>query len=151
MSGSRRWYDSDTVAALARTAGLAVALAFALGPSRATAQSSDDRMVVNDQVYTGWKYFQVYCSRCHGDDALGSMAAPDLTYSLSEEGGVTADSFKVVVRQGSSSPNAAPDQQMRGFEDLLDDALVDALYQYTRARSEGSLPPGRPRRAPAAP
>lgn len=151
MSGSRRWYDSDTVAALARTAGLAVAFALALGPSRATAQSSDDRMVVNDQVYTGWKYFQVYCSRCHGDDALGSMAAPDLTYSLSEEGGVTADSFKVVVRQGSSTPNAAPDQQMRGFEDLLDDALVDALYQYARARSEGSLPPGRPRRAPAAP
>ena len=151
MSGSRRWYDSDTVAALTRTAGLGVALALGLGPSQASAQSSDDRMVVNDQVYTGWKYFQVYCSRCHGDDALGSMAAPDLTYSLSEEGGVTADSFKVVVRQGSSSPNAAPDQQMRGFEDLLDDALVDALYQYARSRSEGSLPPGRPRRAPAAP
>jgi mono/diheme cytochrome c family protein len=27
------------------------------------------------------------CSRCHGDDAIGTMAAPDLTYSVTEEGG----------------------------------------------------------------
>jgi hypothetical protein len=40
---------------------------------------------------------------------------------------------------------------MRGFEDLLEPALIDALYQYVRARSDGKLPPGRPRRAPAAP
>jgi mono/diheme cytochrome c family protein len=122
-----------------------------MGPAGAVAQTAGDRLEVTDQVYTGWKYFQVYCSRCHGDDAVGTMAAPDLTYSLSEEGGVTADSFKVVVRQGSSSPSAAPDQQMRGFEDLLDQSLIDALYSYVRARSDGSLAPGRPRRAPAAP
>jgi mono/diheme cytochrome c family protein len=122
-----------------------------MGPPGAVAQTAGDRLEVTDQVYTGWKYFQVYCSRCHGDDAVGTMAAPDLTYSLSEEGGVTADSFKVVVRQGSSSPSAAPDQQMRGFEDLLDQSLIDALYSYVRARSDGSLAPGRPRRAPAAP
>jgi len=122
-----------------------------MGPAVAVAQTAGDRLEVTDQVYTGWKYFQVYCSRCHGDDAVGTMAAPDLTYSLSEEGGVTADSFKVVVRQGSSSPSAAPDQQMRGFEDLLDQSLIDALYSYVRARSDGSLAPGRPRRAPAAP
>jgi mono/diheme cytochrome c family protein len=122
-----------------------------MGPAGAVAQTTGDRLEVTDQVYTGWKYFQVYCSRCHGDDAVGTMAAPDLTYSLSEEGGVTADSFKVVVRQGSSSPSAAPDQQMRGFEDLLDQSLIDALYSYVRARSDGSLAPGRPRRAPAAP
>jgi mono/diheme cytochrome c family protein len=137
MNGPQRWCASE-----------AAALILACWPMAVAAQAAPDRMVVSDQVYTGWKYFQVYCSRCHGDDALGSMAAPDLTYSLSEEGGVTADSFKVVVRQGSSSPNAAPDQQMRGFEDLLDDALIDALYNYARARSDGSLPPGRPRRAP---
>ena len=40
---------------------------------------------------------------------------------------------------------------MRGFEDLLDQSLIDALYLYVRARSDGSLAPGRPRRAPAAP
>jgi mono/diheme cytochrome c family protein len=130
-------------AAIAFAASLALALP-------AAAQTEGDRLVVDDQVYRGWKYFQVYCARCHGDDAVGTMAAPDLTYSVSEEGGVTADSFALVVRQGSSSPSAAPDQQMRGFEDLLDQSLIDALYRYVRARSDGSLAPGRPRRAPGA-
>lgn len=132
------------------TVGLAIVLSLAVGAGAAAAQDAGNRPVVTEQVYTGWKYFQVYCSRCHGDDALGTMAAPDLTYSLSDEGGVTADSFKVVVRQGSSSPTA-PDRKMRGFEDLLDQALIDALYLYVRARADGSLAPGRPRRAPTSP
>ena len=139
MAGFPRWCTSE----------LAV-LSLALAPAEALAQSAEDRLAVSDQVYTGWKYFQVYCSRCHGDDALGTMAAPDLTYSLSEEGGITADSFQVIVRQGASSPNAAPDQKMRGFEDLLDQSLIEALYAYVRARSEGTLAPGRPHRTPAA-
>ena len=119
-----------------------------MGSGRVAAQDARDSLVVTDQVYTGWKYFQVYCARCHGDDALGSMAAPDLTYSVTEEGGITADSFKVVVRLGSSSPSVAPDQRMRGFEDLLDPPLIDAIYLYLQARSDGSLARGRPHRAP---
>jgi mono/diheme cytochrome c family protein len=142
-----RWWCSD----LAVTA-LALGIALAAAPAPCAAQASADSVAgVSDQVYTGWKYFQVYCSRCHGDDALGTMAAPDLTYSLTDEGGVSADSFKVIVRDGSSSPSAAPDQQMRGFGDLLDPQLVDALYAYVLARSDGSLGPGRPRRASASP
>jgi mono/diheme cytochrome c family protein len=130
---------------------MALALSLVAAPEGTTAQEAGDRLEAGEQVYTGWKYFQVYCSRCHGDNALGSMAAPDLTYSVTEEGGVTADSFALVVRQGSSSPSAAPDQRMRGFDDLLEPALIEALYLYVRARSDGSLAPGRPRRAPAAP
>ncbi|MGH7498553.1 MAG: c-type cytochrome [Gemmatimonadales bacterium] len=132
------------------TGGCVVVMSLAVGPGRAAAQSDSARLEVTDQVYTGWKYFQVYCARCHGDDALGSMAAPDLTYSVTEEGGITADSFKVVVRQGASSPSVAPDRRMRGFEDLLDPPLVDAIYRYLLARSDSSLAPGRPHRAPAA-
>jgi mono/diheme cytochrome c family protein len=127
----------------------AVVLSLGLGPADAAAQAPPDRLQVTDQVYRGWKYFQVYCSRCHGDDALGSMAAPDLTYSLSAEGGITADSFQVMVRKGSSDSSAAPDKRMKGFEDLLDPSLIDALYQYVKARSDSSLAPGRPHRAPA--
>jgi mono/diheme cytochrome c family protein len=142
----------------ARAAGTwGVALAIGLAPGSAAAQADSTAapagkgsLEVTDQVYTGWKYFQVYCSRCHGDDAVGTMAAPDLTYSVSEEGGVTADSFAYVVRQGATD-TTAPDRRMRGFEDLLDQPLIDALFAYVRARSDSSLPPGRPRRAPAAP
>jgi len=78
------------------------------------------------------------------------MAAPDLTYSVTEEGGITADSFAVVVRQGASD-STAPDRRMRGFEDLLDTTLIAAIYSYVRARSDSTLPPGRPHRAPSAP
>jgi len=127
--------------------GCAVVLGLAVGPPSAAAQG-DDRLAVSDQVYTGWKYFQVYCARCHGDNALGTMTAPDLTYSVTEEGGVTADSFKVVVRNGASDPSA-PDRRMRGFEDLLDSTLVEAVYLYVRARSDSTLAPGRPHRAAA--
>ncbi len=118
-------------------------------PDGCQAQNTD-RLAVTDQVYTGWKYFQVYCARCHGDNALGTMAAPDLTYSVTEEGGVTADSFKVIVREGASDPSD-PERRMRGFEDLMDSTLVAAVYAYVRARSDSSLAPGRPHRASAAP
>ena len=146
-----RWSRSE-VAGAAGAWGLALAAGLAPGTAAAQADSaaalaSKGSLEVSDQVYTGWKYFQVYCSRCHGDDALGTMAAPDLTYSVSEEGGVTADSFAVVVRQGAAD-STAPDRRMRGFEDLLDQSLIDALFAYVRARSDSSLPPGRPRRAP---
>jgi mono/diheme cytochrome c family protein len=124
-------------------------LGWAALPPLARGQAKDS-LAVTEQIYTGWKYFQVYCARCHGDNALGSMAAPDLTYSVSEEGGITADSFKVVVRQGAAD-STQPDRRMRGFEDLLDSSLVTALYLYVRARSDGSLAPGRPHRAAPAP
>jgi mono/diheme cytochrome c family protein len=129
-------------------AGCGLVSSLALGP-RAVAAQTTDRLAVTDQVYTGWKYFQVYCARCHGDNALGTMAAPDLTYSVTEEGGVTADSFKVIVRNGASDPSD-PQRRMRGFEDLLDSTLVESVYAYVRARSDSSLAPGRPHRASAA-
>ena len=115
-----RWCASDLT-----RAGIGLVFVLAAGAGTASAQAAADSAGVSDQVYTGWKYFQVYCSRCHGDDALGTMAAPDLTYSLTDEGGVSADSFKVIVRDGSSSPSAAPDQQMRGYGHLHDPQLLD--------------------------
>jgi mono/diheme cytochrome c family protein len=148
-------WSRSKVARAARAWGVGLAIGLAPGSAAAQADSAvapvgKGSLEVTDQIYTGWKYFQVYCSRCHGDDALGSMAAPDLTYSVSEEGGVTADSFAFVVRQGATD-TTAPDRRMRGFEDLLDQRLIDALFAYVRARSDSSLPPGRPRRAPTAP
>ncbi len=98
--------------------------------------------VATETEYLGWKYFQVYCARCHGEDALGSLAAPDLTYALSPEGGVTRDSFAIVVRNGTTS------KEMQGFARLLDDSLIGAIFAYVEARSQGRLGRGRPTRAP---
>ena len=128
-----------------------VVLALALAAGTVTAQEATgpapapepDRLLVSDTVYTGWKYFQVYCARCHGDNAKGSMAAPDLTYSVSADGGVLPDSFAVMVRRGASNG------EMKGFEDLLDQPLIDALWAYVKARSDDLLAPGRPHRRPS--
>ena len=83
----------------------------------------------------------MYCERCHAPDAVGTADAPDLRYSVSPEGEVTADSFRVIVRNGSE------DKKMKGFADLMDDQRIDQIYAYVTARSEGRLAPGRPHRA----
>ena len=123
-------------------AGVAAPLAAQSDSAGAAPAAATDPLLVTPQVYRGWKYFQVYCARCHGDNAKGSMAAPDLTYSVSADGGVTVDSFTVMVRKGASTG------EMRGFEDLLDAPLIEALYAYVKARSEGGLAPGRPHPTP---
>ena len=108
------------------------------GPSPAT---SGDKLLVTEDEYQGWKYYAVYCERCHAPDAVGTADAPDLRYSVSPEGEVTADSFAVIVRKGPES------QEMKGFEDLLDDQRIEQIYAYIKARSEGRLAAGRPHRA----
>ena len=105
-------------------------------------QARPDPLLVTETEYQGWRYFAVYCERCHAPDAVGTEDAPDLRYSVSPEGGVTADSFKVIVRNGSE------DRKMKGFAELLDDLRIGQLYAYIMARSEGRLAAGRPHRAP---
>jgi mono/diheme cytochrome c family protein len=103
--------------------------------------TSDDKLLVTEDEYQGWKYYAVYCERCHAPDAVGTADAPDLRYSVSPEGEVTADSFAVMVRNGSEN------REMKGFEDLLDDQRIEQIYVYIKARSEGRLAAGRPHRA----
>lgn len=145
---------SEALAHLARPLLLAFGLCLAGRGTAATAQQPPardtgalDRLLVTDTVYQGWKYFQVYCARCHGENARGNPLsnAADLTYSVSADGGVSPDSFRVVVRQGSAN------KDMKGFADLLSDEQIQQLHAYLKARSEGRLAPGRPHRAPAAP
>jgi mono/diheme cytochrome c family protein len=103
--------------------------------------TSGDKLLVTEDEYQGWKYYAVYCERCHAPDAVGTLDTPDLRYSVSPEGEVTADSFAVMVRNGSENGG------MKGFEDLLDDRRIEQIYVYIKARSEGRLAAGRPHRA----
>jgi mono/diheme cytochrome c family protein len=116
-------------------------------PPTSSPDSSRDKLLVTETEYQGWKYYAVYCERCHAPDAVGTADAPDLRYSVSPEGEVTADSFRVIVRKGTE--NREENKVMKGFEDLLDDQRIDQVYAYIKARSEGRLAPGRPHRASA--
>ena len=109
-------------------------------PTRDTVR---DSLLVSDSIYQGWKWFHVYCFRCHGEDAAHPVIAnaPDLRWVLSTSGmAYPRDSFEYTVLTGR------PDKGMPSWKVLLDTAAVKQLYQYVKARSDGWLKPGRPHR-----
>ena len=86
-------------------------------------------------VYNGWKWWHVYCYRCHGVDAVGTTNAPNLTDPARR---ITARQFLRIVRTG------VPDQGMQAWDKLLDDKQIGQIELYVRARTDKVLPPGRP-------
>jgi mono/diheme cytochrome c family protein len=100
-------------------------------PTKAGAPPSE----VYTDVYQGWKWWHVYCYRCHGVDALGTATAPNLTDSNEK---FTRAEFLRVVRTG------VPKTAMQAWNKLLDDKQIGQLYVYVRARADKVLPPGRP-------
>jgi quinoprotein dehydrogenase-associated probable ABC transporter substrate-binding protein len=100
-----------------------------------------DSMLVSDAAYQGWKWFHVYCYRCHGVDAFGGQLAPDLRRALGPEGGVTHDVFTHTVTDGRTTKG------MPSWKTMLDSTQIEELYAYVKLRSDGMLPPGRPHRA----
>jgi len=86
-------------------------------------------------VYNGWKWWHVYCFRCHGVDAVGTTNAPNLADPTRK---ITAAEFLNTVRNG------IPDKGMQAWNKLLDDKQIAQIQIYVRARTERVLPPGRP-------
>lgn len=115
-------------------------------PVAAVLQARDtvrDSLLVSDSIYQGWKWWHVYCFRCHGEDAVGGIipTAPDLRWSLSTTGkAYPRDSFVFTALNGRL------DKGMPAWNVLLDTTAIQQLYLYTRARSDGWLKPGRPHR-----
>lgn len=95
--------------------------------------------VVSNEVYQGWKWFHVYCYRCHGTDANAGVLAPDLKASLTM---LSKEDFFKTVREGR------PPKGMPAWGPLLRDDQIGELYAYVKARSEGTLKEGRPVRQP---
>jgi len=97
--------------------------------------AAQDSSEVYKRVYNGWKWWHVYCYRCHGADALGSTLAPNLSDPSRK---ITYEEFLLTTRNG------APQKGMPAWNQLLDDKQIADLYMYVRARTERVLPPGRP-------
>jgi len=90
---------------------------------------------VYKNVYTGWKWWHVYCYRCHGMNAVGGTLAPNL---IDPNLKLTLTYFRTTVRNGSA------DGSMQAWDKLLDDKQITQLYYYVMARTQKVLPPGRP-------
>ena len=102
-----------------------------------------DSLLVSESVYQGWKWWHVYCYRCHGEDAIGGVnpAAPDLRWALSSSGAnFPRDSFVNTALNGRLAKG------MPAWKVLLDTSAIAELYLYVKARSDGWLKPGRPHR-----
>jgi len=99
---------------------------------RAAAPAQSD---VYRDVYNGWKWWHVYCYRCHGVNAVGTSTAPNLTDPNET---FTRAFFMNIVKNGS------PDLSMQAWDKLLDDKQIAQIYVYVKARAEKILPPGRP-------
>jgi hypothetical protein len=131
---------------LAAAAGIAVA-AMALG-SRAEAQEARDqwhqapRDTVSQEVYDGWKQYNLNCARCHGEDVLGTTIAPHLIMSLKPDGPInTKELFLQTVCAGR------PEKGMPSWCALgMDPGTIEKIYGYVKARSDTKMAPGRPAR-----
>ena len=123
-----------------RVAGIAFVLlaasgvALDLSASRPALAAEESEVYKN--VYAGWKWWHVYCYRCHGMNAIGGGGlGPNL---LDPNEKFTQAEFLKKVQQG------VPDKGMQAWDKLLDDKQILQLYDYVQARFDKVLPPGRP-------
>ena len=135
--------------ALARTAAAAavVVAAIAARPSDAAAQAANanayrhvPKDTVAQNVYQGWKQYELNCARCHGEYAVGTSFAPALVVSLKEGGTVpTKESFMTTVCAGRK------EKGMPAWCELgLEMNKIDDMYAYIKARADGKVGAGRP-------
>ena len=96
---------------------------------------AQDAPQVSDVVMNGWRWFHVYCFRCHGMDAVGSQIAPNLRESIKV---LPHDEFLRIIREGR------PEKGMQAWNVLLDESQMEDIYKYVMERSTGRLKPGRP-------
>ena len=116
---------------LAALIGISVDLAI-LQTTPVAAESSPE---IYQSVYNGWKWWHVYCYRCHGTNAAGATLAPSLIDANSR---LTQKEFLKIVREGR------PDGGMQAWDKLLDDKQITQIYTYVIARTDNVLPAGRP-------
>lgn len=126
--------------------GAGLLLAAAAVTTRADAQELRDqyhvapRDTVSQDVYDGWKQFNLNCARCHGEDVSGTTIAPHLIVSLKPDGPInTKEIFVQTVCAGR------PAKGMPAWCTLgLDMDKINDIYQYVKGRSDAKISPGRP-------
>jgi methanol metabolism-related c-type cytochrome len=99
---------------------------------------------VDKGTYNGYRRYGDACLRCHGPDGAGSSYAPDLTESLRR---LSREQFDEVVINGRQNVSASSDKVMPPFGTTEDVVMyLDDIYSYLKARSDGALGRGRPKR-----
>ena len=117
-------------------------------PQPASSQNDPPYVVENGRVdqatYNGYRRYTESCLRCHGPDGAGSSYAPALMDSLKA---MDFQQFAEVVVNGRKNVTAATENVMPAFGTVEDVILyLNDIYGYLKARSDGKLGRGRPKR-----
>ncbi len=100
--------------------------------------------MVDQNVYNGYRRYGESCLRCHGPDGAGSSYAPNLTESLQH---LDHEQFANIIINGKQNVSQSENKVMPAFGTTEDVVLyLDDIYGYLKARSDGKLPRGRPKR-----
>jgi hypothetical protein len=98
------------------------------------------RDTVTQEVYEGWKQFNLNCARCHGEDVTGTTIAPHLIVSLKPDGPINTKELFVSTVCAGRPAKGMPAWCSLGLE--MD--KIQEIYSYVKGRSDGKLAPGRP-------
>jgi mono/diheme cytochrome c family protein len=104
------------------------------------------RDTVSQEVYDGWKQFNLNCARCHGEDAQGTTIAPHLLLSLKPEGPINTKELFVQVVCAGRPAKGMPSWCALGMEM----PTIEKMYAYVKGRSDAKIGPGRPAVKPGA-
>ena len=132
--------------------GCAMLLGLSTVTGRAQAQELRDqyhqapRDTVSQEVYDGWKQYNLNCARCHGEDVLGSTIAPHLIMSLKPDGAVNTKELFVQTVCAGRPANGMPAWCALGMEM----GTIAKIFAYVKGRSDAKLGPGRPALKPGA-
>ena len=97
---------------------------------------------VDAKTYQGWKYYNLNCARCHGEDVLGTSIAPHLILSLKPDGSIPNEAVFLQTVCGGRPAKGMPAWCTLG----MSTAQIDTIYSYVKARSDAKMHPGRPAR-----
>ncbi len=96
-------------------------------------------------TWRGYKKYGANCLQCHGPDGLGSSFAPNLTESLQSLS--YFDFVGIVVSGQQNQWNSSGNSIMPAWgEDPNVMCSLDAIYSYLRARTDGVVGRGEPKR-----
>jgi mono/diheme cytochrome c family protein len=99
---------------------------------------------VDRATFRGYLYYGDLCLRCHGPDGAGSSYAPSLVNSLKK---MDKRQFEETVINGRKNVTAATENVMPAFGTNIDAVQhLEEIYAYLKARSDGVIGRGRPKR-----
>jgi hypothetical protein len=127
-------------------------VALSILSSRAEGQELRDqyhqapRDTVSQDVYDGWKQYNLNCARCHGEDVQGTTIAPHLITSMKPNGPVNTKELFVQTVCAGRPAKGMPSWCALGMEM----PTIEKIYLYVKGRSEAKLGQGRPALKPGA-